>query len=199
MNLSSISLFYIIYHCRPLSSPSQQIVSHPISSVMLFSNKQHSNFCVLLMAAHTAIRGSPAVQRQGRASCGARATPRSNMHHRHAHTHTHTAWGACLLALEVMLMADFNYISLLPPLFASSPTGAADMSREQTQGTLIKGLVLVLNSLLLERPAFISLAQQTTDTHRRVRVRTRLHSYTQTAFGVCALACVFVFSFGPEL
>lgn len=93
-------------------------------------------------------------------------------------------------------MGVFNYISLLPALRASPPTGAADMSLEQTQGTLIKGLVLVLNSLLLERPAFISLAQQTTDTHRRLRVRTRLHSYTQIACGVCA--CVFV-CFGPEL
>ncbi|KAF3846084.1 hypothetical protein F7725_003162 [Dissostichus mawsoni] len=32
------------------------------------------------------------------------------------------AWGACMLALEVMLMGDFNYISLLPPFLASSPT-----------------------------------------------------------------------------
>lgn len=93
-------------------------------------------------------------------------------------------------------MGVFNYISLLPAFRASPPTGAADMSLEQTQGTLIKGLVLVLNSLLLERPAFISLAQQTTDTHRRLRVRTRLHSYTQIACGVCA--CVFV-CLGPEL
>lgn len=98
-----------------------------------------------------------------------------------------------MFALEVMLMGDFNYISLLPPFLASSPTGAADMSLEQTQGTLIKGLVLVLNSLLLERAAFISLAQQTTDTHRRLRVRTRLHSYTQMARGVCACMCVCVF------
>lgn len=101
-------------------------------------------------------------------------------------------------ALEVMLMGDFNYISLLPPFLASSPTGAADMSLEQTQGTLIKGLVLVLNSLLLERPAFISLAQQTTDTHRRLRVKTRLHSYTQMAHDVCVYVFVFV-CFGPEL
>lgn len=78
-------------------------------------------------------------------------------------------------------MGDFNYISLLPPSLASSPTGGAYMSLEQTQGTLIKGLVLVLNSLLLERPAFISLAQQTTDTHRRLGVRTRLRSHHQMA------------------
>lgn len=76
-------------------------------------------------------------------------------------------------------MGDFNYISLLPPFLAFSPTGAADMSLEQTQGTLIKGLVLVLNSLLLERPAFISLAQQTTDTHRRLWARARLHLHTR--------------------
>lgn len=94
-------------------------------------------------------------------------------------------------ALEVMLMGDFNYISLLLPFLASSPTGAVDVSLEQTQGTLIKGLVLVLNLLLLERPAFISLAQQTTDTHRRLGVRTRLHSYTQMARGVCTCVCVF--------
>lgn len=90
-----------------------------------------------------------------------------------------TAWGGRIFALEVMLMGDFNYISLLPPFLAFSPTGAADMSLEQTQGILIKGLELVLNSLLLERPAFISLAQQTTDTHRRLWVRARLHSHTQ--------------------
>lgn len=139
------------------------------------------------MAAHTAIRGTPAVQRRGRASCG------PPCHHRlDTQTAAPTAaWGACMLALEVMLMGDFNYISLLPPFLASSPTGAADMSLEQTQGTLIKGLVLVLNSLLLERPAFISLAQQTTDTHRRLWVRTRLHSYIQMARGVCACVCVF--------
>lgn len=69
------------------------------------------------------------------------------------------------------------------------------MSLEQTQGTLIKGLVLVLNSLLLERPPFISLAQQTTDTHKRLRVRTRLHSD-----GVHVRACVCAFvCFRPEL
>ena len=89
-------------------------------------------------------------------------------------------------------MGDFNYISLLPPFLASPPTGAADMSLEQTEGTLIKGLVLVLNSLLLERPAFISLAQQTTDTHRRLRVRTRLHSYIEKARGVCVCVCLCV-------
>lgn len=88
-------------------------------------------------------------------------------------------WGGRIFALEVMLMGDLNYISLLPPFLAFSPTGAADMSLEQTQGTLIKGLVLVLNSLLLERPAFISLAQQTTDTHRRLWVKARLHLHTQ--------------------
>lgn len=104
-----------------------------------------------------------------------------------------------MFALEVMLMGDFNYISLLPPFLASSPAGAADMSLEQTQGTLIKGLVLVLNSLLLERPAFISLAQQTTDTHRRLRVKTRLHSYTLIAYGsVCARVSAFL-CFGPLL
>lgn len=103
------------------------------------------------------------------------------------------AWGAGLLALEVMLMGDFNYISLLPPFLASSPTGAADMSLEQTQATLIKGLVLVLNSLLLERPAFISLAQQTTDTHRRLRVRTRLHSDGFWCVRVCL--CVLGLSY----
>lgn len=81
-------------------------------------------------------------------------------------------------------MGDFNYISLHPPFLASTPTAAADMSLEQTRGTLIKGLVLELNSLLLERPAFISLAQQTVDTHRRLGLRTRLHSE-----GVC----LFVF------
>lgn len=94
-------------------------------------------------------------------------------------------------ALKVMLMGDFNYIFPSFPLpfpsssSSSSPAGAADMSREQTRGTLIKGLVLVLNSLLLERPAFISLAQQTTDTHRRLGVRTGLRSYTPIARGVC--------------
>lgn len=93
-------------------------------------------------------------------------------------------------APEVMLMGDFNYIFPSFPLpfpssSSSSPTGAADMSREQTRGTLIKGLVLVLNSLLLERPAFISLAQQTTDAHRRLGVRTGLRSYTRIARGVC--------------
>lgn len=117
------------------------------------------------------------MQRRGWASCGPPC-------HRKLDTQTAaptTAWGVRMFALEVMLMGDFNYIFLLPPFLASSPTGAADMSLEQTQGTLIKGLVLVLNSLLLERPAFISLAQQTTDTHRRLRVRTRLHSYTLIA------------------
>ena len=63
-------------------------------------------------------------------------------------------------------MGDFNYISLLPPFLTSPPTYAVDMSLKQTQATLIKGLALVLNLLLLERPAFISLAQQTTDTHK---------------------------------
>lgn len=89
-----------------------------------------------------------------------------------------------MCALEVMLMGDFNYISLHPPFLVSPPTAAADMSLGQTRGTLIKGLVLVLNSLLLERPAFISLAQQTVHTHRRLGVRTRLHSE-----GVCV--CLF--------
>lgn len=194
LNVSFISLFHIIYHSCPFLF---SIAAHYFCSdlsVMLFSNKRRSNFCLLLMAAHTAIRRAPAVQRQGRASCGPPCHPALETQADAAAPTT--AWGACMHALEVMLMGDFNYISLLPPFRASSPTGAADMSLEQTQGTLIKGLVLVLNSLLLERPAFISLAQQTTDTHRRLRVRTRLHSYTQIACGVCA--CVFV-CFGPEL
>lgn len=104
-------------------------------------------------------------------------------------SHTLTDCQGSVSVLEVMLMGDFNYISLLPYLL--SPSGAADMSLKQTQATLIKGLVLVLNSLLLERPAFISLAQQTTDTHWRLKVRTRLHSYTQIT---CVCLC-----FGPEL
>lgn len=58
------------------------------------------------------------------------------------------------------------------------------MSLEQTQGTLIKGLELVLNLLLLERPAFISPAQQTTDTHKRRGVWARLHSYIQMQRGL---------------
>lgn len=60
----------------------------------------------------------------------------------------------------------------------------------RAQGVLIKGLALVLNSLLLERPAFISLAQQTTDAHRRLWLRTRLRSHTLDE-------CVFVW-FRPD-
>lgn len=136
------------------------------------------------MAAHAPpppSRGTPAVRRRGRPSW----CPRPTLCHRISPTQT--AWGACTLAREVMLMGDFNYISLLPPFLASSPAGAADMSLEQTQGTLIKGVVLVLNSLLLERPAFISLAQQTTAAHRRVRPRNRLH---------CVVCRVFFFFLG---
>lgn len=53
------------------------------------------------------------------------------------------------------------------------------------QGILIKGLARVLNSLLLERPTFISLAQQTTDAHRRLWRRTRLRSHTPSCCRVC--------------
>lgn len=95
------------------------------------------------------------------------------------------AWGACMPALEVILMGDFNYISLLHPFLTSSSPSAADMSLEQTQGTLIKRLVL--NSLLLERPAFISLAQQTTETHKRFRLKAELLSNVQ----VCLRICIF--------
>ncbi len=70
--------FIIRVCCEGSSSLSQQIVSHPISSAMLFSNKCHSNFCVLLMAAHTAIRGAPAVHSQGKLLVASRATPRLN-------------------------------------------------------------------------------------------------------------------------
>lgn len=108
------TLFIIPVRGEVSSSLLQQIVSHPISSVVLFSNKRHSDFCALLMAAHTAIRGAPAVQRQGRASRGPS---------RHPTLATQTAaptaaWRACMHALEVMLMGDFNYISLLPRLLS---------------------------------------------------------------------------------
>lgn len=82
--------------------------------------------------------------------------------------------------------ANGRFFCLRFPLVPSTPPGAADMSPERTRGTLIKTLVLVLNSLLLERPAFISLAQQTTDTHRRLRAKTGLHS----DFGAFVCVCV---------
>lgn len=84
-------------------------------------------------------------------------------------------------------MGDFKYVSLLCWLFSLRCCGYEPRAR----GILIKGLAPVLNSLLLERPAFISLAQQTTDTHRRLWVRTRLQSYTQVySWRVCV--CVFL-------
>lgn len=56
------------------------------------------------------------------------------------------------------------------------------MSPEQTQAALIKGLVLVLNVLLLERPPLISLAQQTTHTHE---------DYITSRCSVCERVCAF--------
>lgn len=88
-------------------------------------------------------------------------------------------------ALEVAQMGDFKYVSLLCWLFSLWCCGY----EPRAWGILIKGLAPVLNSLLLERPAFISLAQQTTDTHRRLRVRTRLQSYTRFTFGECVFVC----------
>lgn len=55
------------------------------------------------------------------------------------------------------------------------------------QGVLIKGLALLLNWLLLERPAFISLAQQTTDAHRRLRGLDYSHTLLFLQGRVCLL------------
>lgn len=93
-------------------------------------------------------------------------------------------------AAEVTQMGDLKYVSLLCRRFSPRCRGYEPRAR----GVLIKGVAPVLNSLLLERPAFISLAQQTTDTHRRLWARTRLHSHTFT-FG----ECVFVrLGSGPQ-
>ena len=79
-NIEFIFSFSVLHHLSFLSVLSAPllhcVVCHPISSVMLFSNKRHNNFCLILMAAHTTIRETPAVQRRVRASRGPGATTR---------------------------------------------------------------------------------------------------------------------------